>query len=284
MGKETTISWTDVTWNIAVGCTKVDEDCRYCYMYRDSMQGSRYNPREIRRTKGVFDLPLKIKKPSKIFTCSLTDFFHPEIDAWRHEAWEIIRKCPHHIFQILTKRPERITMCLPEFWSEIRGHVWIGTSVGSQEGIDRIRELMQVDSDIRFISFEPLHTEIDLGDFSLNELKKIHWVIIGGESGNETGLYRYRPFHPAWAASIMAQFRAAQPGHTAFFLKQVGTFWAKRLKLKGDRHGQNASAWPFPIVYRDFPDVDHPAMRDDDYTSEYAVIGVWDGPIILKSK
>ena len=132
---QTSIQWTDYSWNIAVGCTKVDADCLNCYMYRDSLKETRYNPREIKKTKTVFNLPLRIKVPSKIFTCSLTDFFHEGIDSYRIEAWDIIRQCPQHIFQILTKRPERIINHLPTYWDEIRDRVWLGTSVGSQNGI-----------------------------------------------------------------------------------------------------------------------------------------------------
>lgn len=90
MAETSKIQWTDATWNIARGCTKVDEDCKYCYMYRDSMSNTRYNPLEIVRTKTVFNMPLKLKQPSKIFTSSLTDVFHPAIDSYRHEMWEII--------------------------------------------------------------------------------------------------------------------------------------------------------------------------------------------------
>jgi protein gp37 len=81
MAQTTNISWTDATWNIARGCTKVDEDCKFCYMYRDSFDSTRYNPLEIVRTKTVFNLPLKLKEPSKIFTCSLTDFFTKRLTA-----------------------------------------------------------------------------------------------------------------------------------------------------------------------------------------------------------
>jgi protein gp37 len=114
--QNTNIQWTDNTWNIARGCTKVDEDCKYCYMYRDSMENTRYNPLDVVRTKTVFNFPLKYKEtmssvwPGRplIFTSSLTDVFHPAIDGYRNEMWDIIRQCPHLIFQILTKRPERM--------------------------------------------------------------------------------------------------------------------------------------------------------------------------------
>lgn len=132
MSEKSAIQWTDATWNIARGCTKVDEDCKYCYMYRDSFGSTRYNPLDVVRTKTVFDLPLRIKEPSKIFTCSLTDFFHEAIDGYRNEAWDIIRRCPQHTFQVLTKRPERIWKCLPEDWGDGWPNVWLGTSVGSE--------------------------------------------------------------------------------------------------------------------------------------------------------
>jgi len=116
MAENSQIQWTDATWNIAVGCSKVDADCKYCYMYRQSLNNTRYDPFNIRRTKDVFTMPLRYKETQSkvwagrplIFTCSLTDFFHEGIDSFRNEAWDIIRKCPHLIFQILTKRPGHI--------------------------------------------------------------------------------------------------------------------------------------------------------------------------------
>jgi len=146
MALKSNIQWTDATWNIARGCTKVDEDCKFCYMYRDSFDNSRYDPKQVVRTKTVFNLPIKLTTPSKIFTCSLTDFFHEAIDSYRHEAWDIIRQCPQHIFQILTKRPERIEANLPEYWDEIKDRCWLGTSVGSQKGIQRMIDLAMIDN------------------------------------------------------------------------------------------------------------------------------------------
>src|SRR6187549_3350418 len=95
MGKESQIQWTDATWNVARGCTKVDEDCKFCYMYRDSFDGTRYNPRKIVRTKTVFDFPMRFKEteskvwsgPPLLFTSSLTDVFHTAIDSYRGEVW-----------------------------------------------------------------------------------------------------------------------------------------------------------------------------------------------------
>lgn len=249
MGQTSNIQWCDATWNIARGCTKVDDDCRFCYMYRDSFDSTRYNPLNVVRTKTVFDLPLKLKEPSKIFTSSLTDFFHADIDGYRNEAWDIIRKCPQHTFQILTKRPERIMEKLPPDWGDGWDNVWLGTSVGSNKAAHtRIYELARVTAKTLFISFEPLWEEIDL-NLDISTLCKIDWAIIGGESGNETGKYRYRPCRLQWIDHIIKEMKGYG---AAVFVKQLGTYLSKELKLK-DRHGGNIDEWPEHLRIREFP-------------------------------
>lgn len=255
MGSKSNIQWCDATWNIARGCTKVDDDCRFCYMYRDSFNSTRYNPLNVVRTKTVFNLPLKLQEPSKIFTSSLTDFFHEDIDSYRHEAWDIIRQCPQHIFQILTKRPDRIIENLPNFWEEIRDRVWLGTSIGSQKSIQRLYDLIvPIQPGIKFLSLEPLHGEIKLSlddqvDMGHKVKDIIDWVIIGGESGNETGKYRYRPCEIKWIESIIEECRR---NDISVFVKQLGTHLAKQLGLK-DRHGGNIDEWPEHLKIREFP-------------------------------
>lgn len=259
MGQTSNIQWTDATWNIARGCTKVDEDCKFCYMYRDSFDSTRYNPLNVVRTKTVFNLPLKLKEPSKIFTSSLTDFFHEAIDGYRHEAWDIIRKCPQHTFQILTKRPERIMQHLPHDWGSGWGNVWLGTSVGSQKGVQRMIDLSIVGHDgVKFLSLEPLHGPIKLGEVKkyfdeinheLFVLPAFNWVIVGGESGNENGKYRYRPCEIEWIENIIKDCRQ---NDIAVFVKQLGTHLAKSLGLK-DRHGGNIDEWPEHLRIREFP-------------------------------
>lgn len=246
MANKSNIQWTDATWNIARGCTKVDEDCKFCYMYRDSMSETRYNPREVVRTKTVFNLPIKLKEPSKIFTCSLTDFFHESCDSFRDEAWEIIRKCPQHTFQILTKRPERIIENTPADLLQA-DNIWFGTSVGSEKGMQRIYDLIKVDCKTRFISFEPLHERIDM-NLDLTDLIKIHWAIIGGESGNDTGKYRYRPCKLEWIEELIQDLTPM----ASIFVKQLGTYLAKEMKLS-DRHGGNIDEFPKHLQIREFP-------------------------------
>ena len=257
MSIKSKIQWTDVTWNIAVGCTKVDADCKYCYMYRQSLTGTRYDPKEIKRTKRVFYLPLKIAEPSKIFTCSLTDFFHEALDSYRHEAWEIIRMCPQHTFQILTKRPERIVDHLPEYWDEIRDSVWLGTSVGSEKGINRIFELVApIQPGIKFLSLEPLHRPLRLQQFFIKHVYMGHvvgdlidWVIIGGESGNDNGLYTYRPCELKWIEDII---KTCEDWNIPVFVKQMGTYLSRQMGLR-DRHGGDMEEWPEHLQIRNFP-------------------------------
>jgi protein gp37 len=260
MGKVSSIQWTDATWNVAVGCTKVDEDCKFCYMYRDSLDGTRFDPKKVRKTKTVFNLPLKLKEPSRIFTSSYTDVFHEEVDAFRDDMWDIIRKCPQHIFQILTKRPERINQCLPPDWGDGWDNVWLGTSVGSQDSIDRIVSMVKVDTKVRFLSLEPLHGPIDLRNITVkvkfqgyeedfHVLPAFDWVIVGGESGNENGKYRYRPCELQWIEKIV---KDCTDNNIPVFVKQLGTHLSKQMSL-ADRHGGDIDEFPYHLKTRQFP-------------------------------
>jgi protein gp37 len=270
MAEKSKIQWTDATWNIARGCSKVDEDCKFCYMYRDGERYG-YNAKKVIRTKTVFKFPLKFKETKStmwdgkllIFTSSLTDVFHEEIDPYRNEMWDIIRSCPHLIFQILTKRPERINECLPADWGNGWDNVWLGTSIGSEPSITRAIDLLNVKAKTRFISVEPFHGEFNFrwkyipenwretqGIVSEYEiLKNIDWVIIGGESGNETGPYRYRPCKIEWIENLVKE---CQENQVPVFVKQLGTHLSKELKLT-DRHGGDISEWPEHLQVREMP-------------------------------
>jgi protein gp37 len=257
-------------------------------MYRESLNSTRYNPLNVVKTKTVFNMPLKLKQtvsnvwdgPPLIFTSSLTDFFHEECDPFRKDAWDTIRKCPHLTFQILTKRPERITDNLPSDWGTGWKNVWLGTSVGHQNARIRIAHLLKVVSKTRFISLEPLHGPIALGDYLLTDCYcsvwpyvngfadkgnpifdadclvhdisgqvGIDWVIVGGESGNENGKYRYRECKIEWIESIVDQCKKAG---VPVFVKQLGTHLSKKMGLK-DRHGGDINEWPEHLRIRQFP-------------------------------
>lgn len=257
MGKTSQIQWTDATWNVALGCTKVSEECKFCYMMRDSLNDSRYPSQQVIKTKTVFNFPLKYKQTLSachngkplIFTSSLTDVFHIDIDPFRHEVWDIIRKCPHLIFQILTKRPERINECLPPDWNNGWDNVWLGTSVGLNKNKDKIQDLLKVPAKTRFISMEPLLGDIDITEFIWQKEPGIHWVIIGGESGNNNGKWLYRPCKLSWIEYIVEQ---CEKSGTAVFVKQLGTHLAKELKLDS-RHGGNLEEFPAHLQVRQFP-------------------------------
>jgi protein gp37 len=236
-------------------------------MYRESLNGTRYDPKTVRRTKTVFTLPLKLKEPSKIFTSSLTDFFHEAIDEYRDEAWAIIKKCPQHTFQILTKRPERIMGHLPKDWNdEPYKNVLFGTSIGSQDAIQRVRDLITLSlrTPARiFLSVEPMYGPVDLTPYyfrgrgfdhlpskSRTEMVElVDWVIVGGESGNENGKYKYRPCELEWIESIVMQCKKAK---VPVFVKQFGTHLSKKMGMK-DRHGGDIAEWPVHLQIREFP-------------------------------
>lgn len=171
MAETSKIEWTDATWNVAVGCDKVSAGCANCYMY-DYMRRYGRDPRVVTRTSpGVFNLPLrknrdgswKVPDGSKVFTSSLTDFFHEDIDAFRDEAWAIIRRRPGLIFQVLTKRPERIAAHLPTDWGAGYPNVWLGATVENQDAADvRVPVLARVPAAVRFLSVEPMIGPVDL--------------------------------------------------------------------------------------------------------------------------
>ncbi|MCB0595470.1 MAG: DUF5131 family protein [Phaeodactylibacter sp.] len=254
------IQWTDATWNVAVGCTKVSPGCKYCYMMRD-FEG-RYGRSDVNgtvtRTKpGTFNAPLKWQKqglrcvdgsPLKVFTSSLTDVFHPDIDEYRHEIWEIIRQCPDLIFQILTKRPERIIEHLPQDWGHGYENVWLGVSVESQAQMLRLEELLMINCAVRFASFEPLIDCIQLSEWYA-PIKALRWAIIGGESGNDTGKYRYRPCKIEWLEELADELEWYG---VPVFVKQFGTHLAKQLGMKS-RHGGDISEFPEHLRLRQFP-------------------------------
>ena len=250
MGERTTISWTQSTWNPWIGCRKVSPGCAHCYA-ETLVQRMGKSFREIRRAQATtFFAPLRWKSPRRVFSCSISDFFIEEADAWRDEAWEIIRKTPRHTYQILTKRPERIHDHLPTtcfkcgvgpYGAHVRmeiefreshgfkgwpwKNVWLGTSVENQKYAElRVPRLVSTLAVVHFLSCEPLLGSIDFGiKYLASEragtalrsnglLSDIEWVICGGESGPE-----FRPMNLDWARSIRDQSLAAE---VPFFFKQ----------------------------------------------------------------
>ncbi len=211
MAKNSAIEWTDATWNPWMGCTKVSEGCRFCYMFRGAKRFGR-NPNQISRSKTTFNNPLKWIDPRKIFVCSWSDFFHEDVPLkWLDDAWEIIRRSQQHTFLILTKRSTPIRHSLPDDWGDGWDNVWLGVSVENQDNIGRIIALEDIPAKIKFVSAEPLLGPLDLYTYS----PTLDWVITGGESDFKEP----RPCNLDWVRDIRDQ---CQKSGMAFFHKQHG--------------------------------------------------------------
>lgn len=242
------IEWTDVTWNPWHGCLKISDGCKFCYMYRDKMKYGQ-NAKLVLRAKTKFNYPYKIDQPKLVFTCSWSDFFIENADAWRAEAWEIIRNTPHLTYQILTKRPERILDHLPADWGDGYDNVWLGVTVENNATRSRIKTLSEVPAKVRFISFEPLLEFLELADYMPILTQYYHWAILGGESGNDNGFYRYRPCELEWFEYLVDVCKIAG---ISVFVKQLGTHLHNELGLR-DRHARNISEFPDALKIREFP-------------------------------
>lgn len=212
MGKTTSIGWTDSTYNFVWGCTKVSPGCANCYMYRYSERTGR-DPFKVELTKqgqkgNVREQLMKLGR--RVFINDMSDTFHKDIDDWHIEQWlDIMASLPEHQFQLLTKRADRML----DFFKtrQCPRNVWLGVSVESEEYLNRIDYLRLIDAPVRYISFEPL-----LGPIIKPNLTGIHWIIIGGESGDNP-----RFMQIGWAQNLIDYTRANYPDCKIFF-KQVG--------------------------------------------------------------
>lgn len=244
MATQSTIEWTEQTWNPTTGCTKISPGCKHCYaevMARrlHAMGAPGYEKEfELALHASRLDQPLKRKKPSVYFVNSMSDLFHEDIpDAFLDQVFSVIEATPQHTYQILTKRAER----LPEYFAtrHCPKNVWLGVSVEDKKyGVPRIAHLRKVKAHIRFLSVEPL-----LEDLGRINLKGIHWVIVGGESGPNA-----RPMQEEWVAHVKEQ---ADTAGSAFFFKQWGGWGAdgiKRHKKANGRvfRGRTWDAYPAP--------------------------------------
>lgn len=252
MGKDSSIQWTEHSWNPWQGCRKKSPGCKFCYMYRDKIKFGQDPTVVVRSLPTTFHKPLSWHDPAMVFTCSWSDWFIHEADEWRPEAWDIIKRTPHLTYQILTKRPERIAANLPPDWGDGYPNVWLGISAENQETFnERVPQLAEIPAHVRFLSIEPLIQEIDFSKSPdwYHVWEKFGWVIVGGESGNDNGQYRFRPCSVDWMKTIVHQCSVLG---IPVFVKQMGTHISKEMGMR-DRHGGNIDEFPEELKIRQFP-------------------------------
>ena len=223
MSDNSSIEWTDATWNPVTGCTKISPGCAYCYAEVITLRFKRGGPylpgkTTIRLHYDRLDAPGKWKLPRRVFVNSMSDLFHGEVPFdFVKEVFLRMSKYDQHIYQVLTKRPERMLEYIE--WGEgpdWPDHVWAGVSVENQYWADRrIPLLSEVPARVRFLSVEPLIKAVRLD----HHLEHVEWVIVGGESGHKA-----RPMNSEWAIRIRDDcLRAGVP----FFFKQWGGRYSK---------------------------------------------------------
>jgi len=211
---KTKIEWSQQTWNPTTGCDKISAGCKNCYAevmsYRLKAMGQeKYKDGfDVRTHPSALTLPYKWKKPRLVFVNSMSDLFHNEVPIdFIKEVFKIMNENSQHIFQVLTKRAERLLQLNDELnWTE---NIWMGVSVENDVVMDRIDFLRQTSAKVKFLSCEPLISPLN----GLN-LEGIHWVIVGGESGRNA-----RPIDPEWVVDIQEK---CQDQGVPFFFKQWG--------------------------------------------------------------
>lgn len=228
MGANSAIEWTESTWNPVTGCTKVSSGCLHCYAERMAIrlqamgQPNYAHGFDVAMHQNALELPLRWKKPQKIFVNSMSDLFHKDVPLdFILKVFDVMGRANWHQYQVLTKRSERLLELdhiLP--W---KPHIWMGVSVESHKYTSRIDHLRQTHADVKFLSIEPL-----LGPIMDLNLDGIHWVIVGGESGPGA-----RPMNSGWVADIRDQCHKAE---VPFFFKQWGGVNKKRAGRILDGH------------------------------------------------
>lgn len=214
MANNSSIEWTESTWNPVTGCTKISSGCKNCYAERMAKrlmamgQLNYVNGFDLAMHEHILELPLKWKKPQTIFVNSMSDLFHKDVrEDFIQKVFDIMNQASWHTFQVLTKRADRLAEISGRLtWGK---NIWMGVSVESADYKFRIDLLRETKAQIKFISFEPL-----IGSIGKVSLKGIDWVIVGGESGPQA-----RYMLPEWAVDIRDHCLDRK---VPFFFKQWG--------------------------------------------------------------
>ncbi len=236
MATNSSIEWTEMTWNPVTGCSKTSEGCRHCYAERmakrlEAMGTHRYRKGfRVTLHDDLVDFPRRLKSPRLIFVNSMSDLFHRDVPTeFIHRVFASMEASPQHTFQVLTKRSRRLAQVASELpWPS---NVWMGVSVEDERVISRIDDLRKVPAQTRFLSCEPL-----IGPLENLDLRGMGWVIVGGESGPGA-----RPMDSAWVESLLFQCKRAG---IPFFFKQWGGVQKK--KTGRQLNGRTYDELPFP--------------------------------------
>lgn len=266
MSVKSKIEWTDATWNPVRGCTKVSPGCVHCYAetFAERFRGVPGNPYEqgfdLRLVPEKLIEPIGWSKPRMVFVNSMSDLFHKDVpDEYIILVAQIMAETDWHIYQVLTKRSDRLRDLLQtklQFAAQLP-HIWWGVSVENRRhGLPRIDHLREASPATAFLSIEPLLE--DLGTF---ELTDIDWVIVGGESGAGA-----RPMSPEWVHTILAQCKRAG---VPFFFKQWGG--VRKHKTGRELDGETYDEMP-AINRRSMPDVTARKLLESKYCHAWASI------------
>lgn len=239
MSDNSSIEWTDATWNPVRGCTKISPGCKNCYAERfaERFRGVPGHPFEngfdVRLVPHKLNEPFAWRRSRHIFVNSMSDLFHEDVpDDYIARVVDVMLRADHHVYQVLTKRSERLQRLLSGSLRHAAEmpHIWWGVSVEDRKyGVPRIDHLRDSPAHVRFLSVEPLLEELGTIDLS-----GISWVIVGGESGP-----RARPMRKEWVTSLLAQCEAAK---VPFFFKQWGG--VRKKKTGRELNGRTYDARP----------------------------------------
>jgi protein gp37 len=219
---QSSIEWTEMTWNPTTGCNKISAGCKFCYAEimskrLQAMGIEKYKDNfEVRTHESSLRIPYTWKQSKVVFVNSMSDLFHKEVPLeFIKKVFEVMNDNPQHVFQVLTKRAERLFEIHKELkWTH---NIWMGVSVENDKVKNRIDFLRKTNAKVKFLSCEPL-----IGPLNKMNLKKIDWVIVGGESGHTP-----RPMDTDWVLDIQKQCKEKD---VAFFFKQWG---GKNKKVNG---------------------------------------------------
>jgi protein gp37 len=213
---QSSIEWTEMTWNPTTGCDKISAGCKFCYaevMSRrlQAMGVEKYkNNFEITIHKDELETPYTWKKPRVVFVNSMSDLFHKEVPIeFIKNVFKVMKDNSQHVFQVLTKRADILRYYDSEGSLEWAHNIWMGVSVENKKVMNRIDLLRETGARVKFLSCEPL-----IGAIPNMNLKGIDWVIVGGESGRKP-----RNMKEEWVSDIKNQCLEAA---VAFFFKQWG--------------------------------------------------------------